>query len=67
MKYTFHNRGSVTFFIPDKATTDNAGNRICPLELHKELVRVANRRDVFIMDNKGREVECNAVVLKMAA
>lgn len=56
-KFTFHNRGSVTAFNPEKATLDSAGDRVTTLELHKELVRDANRRDVYIMDHKGREVE----------
>jgi hypothetical protein len=69
MKFTFHNRGTVTSFTPDKLTKDNAGNRITTLELHKELVRDANRRDVYIMDQKGRDVDCTSVVvsLKQAA
>lgn len=66
MKYTFHNRGSVTSFIPDKLTKDNAGNRITTLELHKELVRDANRRDVYIMDHKGRDVDCTASITTLA-
>lgn len=69
MKYTFHNSGTVTSFTPDKLTKDNAGNRVTTLELHKELVREANRRDVYIMDHKGRDVDCtsNVVALKQAA
>ncbi len=54
MNYTFHNRGSVTSFNPQK----KSGN-ITLLDLHMDLVRDAGRRDVYILDNKGREVECN--------
>ncbi len=65
MKYTFHNRGSVTSFTPDKLTKDNAGNRISTIDLHKELVRDANRPDVYIMDQKGRDVDCASVVINL--
>lgn len=65
MKYTFHNRGTVTSFIPDKLVADSTGKRIPALEVHKELVREAGRRDVYIMDHKGRDVDSSAPVLTL--
>lgn len=32
------------------------GNKIPALEYYKELVKAENRRDVYILDHKGREV-----------
>ena len=64
MKYTFYNRGSVTSFNPVKMTYGTDGKPVSMLEFHKELVRDANRRDVYITDQKGREV---AVSLLQAA
>jgi hypothetical protein len=54
--YTFHNRGTVTSFNPDKKTKDDDGKTITLLEFHKELVRTSGKRDVFILNHKGREV-----------
>lgn len=66
--YTFHNRGTSTSFTPNKITTGADGNRITMLEFHQELVREAGRRDVYIMDHKGREVDCVIIApLKRAA
>lgn len=59
MKYTFHNRGTVTSFIPDKLATGADGKRNSLLDIHKDLVREAGRRDVYIMDHKGRDVDCS--------
>lgn len=58
MNYTFYNRGVPTPFNPDKKTTA-LGQPMTMLELHKELVRSAGRRDVFITDHKGRDVDCS--------
>ena len=57
--FTFHSGGSVTPFNPDKRTTDGQGTTLSSLEFHKGMVRDAGRRDVYILDHKGREVECN--------
>ena len=54
MNYTFHNRGSITAFNPNKRLFEQGG--ITMLDFHRELVREAGRRDVFILDHKGREV-----------
>lgn len=54
MNYTFHNRGSIVSFNPNKRMFENGG--ITMLDYHMELVRDAGRRDVFILDHKGREV-----------
>lgn len=58
MKYTFHNMGTVTSFAPNKMTFGSDGGRMSMLDFHKELVREAARRDVYIMDHKGRDVDC---------
>jgi hypothetical protein len=55
MKYTFHNGGTVTSFTPNKKSGSST-----LLDIHKELVTEAGRRDVYIMDHRGREVDCTA-------
>lgn len=66
MNYTFANGGSYTTFTPDKKTKDANGNAITLLDLHKQLVRDANRHDVYIMDHKGRIVDTSATISKAA-
>jgi hypothetical protein len=61
MNYTYFNRGVPTPFNPDKKTTV-LGQTMTTLELHKDLVREAGRRDVYILDHKGREVDCSLPV-----
>lgn len=60
--YTFYNRGSVTQFNPDRKVKAPDGSFTTLLELHKELVRDAGRRDVYITNHKGREVLIEALV-----
>jgi hypothetical protein len=55
-RFTFHNQGTIAFFNPGKKSTDSRGNVTTLLELHKELVRNASRKDVYILNNRGREV-----------
>ena len=59
MKYTFHNMGTVTSFAPNKTTFGDNGARMSMLDFHKELVRQSGRKDVYIMDHKGRDVDCS--------
>ena len=61
MNFTFHNNGTITSFNPNKMTKDSSGKRILCIDLHKELVRAANKRSVYIMDQKGRDVDCTDV------
>lgn len=56
MLYTFYNQGSISTFNPDKMIVVPTG-RQTNLEFHLEIVRDAHRRDVYIMDNKGRELQ----------
>lgn len=67
MNYAFFNAGSITSFNPDKKTTDASGNRVTLLDLHKEMVRDAGRKDVYILNHKGREVDCSFTPVAMAA
>lgn len=60
MNYTFFNQGVTTPFNPHKKTTV-LGQTMTTLELHQDLVRAAGRRDVYILDNKGMEVDCKPV------
>lgn len=66
MNFTLFNGGSITSFNPDKKTTDAAGNRVTMLELNKEFVRESGRKDVYILNHKGREVDCS-LPMAMAA
>lgn len=65
MNYTFYNQGVPTPFNPDKKTTV-LGQTMTMLDLHKDLVRSAGRRDVFITDHKGRDVDCSLPVAAAA-
>ncbi len=54
--YSFHNAGSSVNFAPNKKI--KAGNdTTTSLEFYKELARSAAKPDVYILDNKGREVK----------
>lgn len=59
--FTFHSGGTATPFNPDKRTNDGQGTTLSALEFHKGIVRDSGRRDVYILDHKGREVECNSI------
>lgn len=54
--YTFFNQGTTSFFRPEKRVTLNS-KPVSNLELHIDLVNQAQRRDVYILDHKGREVK----------
>lgn len=60
MTFIYYNRGVPTPFNPEKKVTI-LGQTMTALELHKDLVRSAARRDVFITDHKGREVDCSLI------
>lgn len=53
--YTYVNQGNYHAFNPSHVTS-NKGQKITLLDLHKELVKQANRKDVYLLDAKGREV-----------
>lgn len=59
MNYTFYNRGAVSTFNPKQTVKGPDGSSITMLDFHKELVHTTGRRDVYITDNKGREVSCD--------
>lgn len=60
--FTLHNSGTITSFNPDKTIIGLDGKPVSMLEFNKELVRNSGRRDVFILDHKGREVDCTTQV-----
>ena len=66
MNYTFHNGGSVTSFNPKKRLYIGTV-AVNALDMHAELVRDAGRPDVFILDNKGRYVNCDGIGMEMVA
>jgi hypothetical protein len=57
-KFEFSNGGTLFSFDPNKPVYDNLkdGKKITWLELHLELVRIANRPDVFVINNRGEIV-----------
>ena len=61
-KFTFHNSGTSISFVP---TRESNGETL--LAFYQDLVRTAGRRDVYIMDNKGREVDCTLSPTAQAA
>ena len=56
MLYTFYNQGSISSFNPDKLIVGPKG-RQTTLEFHLDIVRESQRRDVYIVDHRGREVQ----------
>lgn len=64
-QFTFHNRGSITPFNPKQQTKDASGNPVTMLEFHMELVREADRRDVYIVNHKGKDVDCNSTLISL--
>ena len=58
MNYTFFNQGTVTTFNPEKKTTGRDGSSISLLEFHQQLVAESGRKDVYILNQKGKEVPC---------
>lgn len=54
--YTFSNRGTLTTFNPKKVVMAPSGDRTTALAFYEDMVRDAERRDVYITDHKGREV-----------
>lgn len=54
--YTYHSAGTVTPFNPDSSVKGPDGAVAKALDIHLELVEQADRRDVYILDHKGREV-----------
>lgn len=56
-RYTFHNAGTRTAFNPNQQVAGGG----TMLDIHVELVNAANRRDVYIIDHKGRDVNCAAL------
>lgn len=57
--FTFHNRGTVDSFNPDKRVPDpfNASKQISQLKANKMIVETMNCPDVYILDNQGNEVK----------
>ncbi len=55
--YTFASDGTYFSFNPKKEIHLPDGPTVTSLEYHKELVRHRNSPTVFILDNRGREVE----------
>lgn len=57
-KFEFSNRGTLHSFDPNRMVYDNinGGNKITLLELHMELVRQHNSKEVFVIDSKGNIV-----------
>lgn len=57
--FTFHNRGTVDSFNPDKRVPDpfNASKQISQLKANKIIVETMNCPDVYILDNQGKEVK----------
>jgi len=64
MKYTFHSYGTYHSFSPydfieDDRVVDESGSfeRVNMLEFYKREVKAANLPHVYILDNKGNELE----------
>jgi hypothetical protein len=57
-KFEFSNGGTLYTFDPNRTVYDNLndGKKITMLEFHLELVRHANRSDVFVINNRGEIV-----------
>lgn len=57
--FALYNRGTVDSFNPDKKVPDpfNASNKITQLEANKMYVKVMNCKNIFILDDNGKEVE----------
>ena len=64
MRYTFFNGGTRTEFRPTRVARDRWGQEVLKpdgtkmtmLEFYVEMVETSERRDVYILDDKGREV-----------
>lgn len=54
-KYEFSNRGTLHSFDPNRMVYDNmnGGGKISLLDLHLDLVRQHNSKDVFVIDSRG--------------
>lgn len=54
-KFEFSNKNTLHSFDPNRKVYDNSngGAPITLLELHLDLVRMANSKDVFIIDSRG--------------
>lgn len=59
--YTFHNKGTISSFIPNKRVMGDDNRPTTALNFHLHLVEEADRHDVFILDRNGREVQPHAV------
>jgi hypothetical protein len=57
-KYEFSNGGTLYTFDPNRTVYDNLndGKKISMLDFHLELVRHANRKDVFVINHRGEIV-----------
>lgn len=59
-RFTFHNSGSITTFNPSR---DMGGEKA--LDFYKGLVSTSGRKDVYIVDHKGRDVDCTSSPTKV--
>lgn len=56
MRYTFFNSGSYFIFHAKAKIFPNTDKEISMLDYHKDLVRMYNSPDCYILDNYGKHV-----------
>ncbi len=56
MNFTFYNQGTISVFNPNK-TVYVDGKAMSNLDFHLSMVAEANRRDVYIVNNRNKEVQ----------